>query len=260
MRHGADVVNAAAAPAGMDIYLGYIDGQYQSYYALKQRFPRSLVVPIAVYPTTNAGLVFDGPPDNATWPQVVGWVQMRRRSGVDPTVYTDLDQWGNGQAAFRSAGVAQPHWWIAAWNGQQTIPPGAIGHQYGNTPGYDLSVFADYWPGVDPIPAPAPPPTPVPRPAPGPTFPKATEDKMILAYVTPAVESSPTTASADYYLISGPLVMHFTVYNDAVAFAKVVGDAVQVTAPTIAALKAASAALKGSLSGQLAVSGSLAVQ
>ena len=259
MRSGVDVVNADQAPAGFDIYLGYIDGLYQSYYPLKQRFPRSLVVPIAALPGTNAGLVGDGPPDNGTWAEWVGWVSMRRHSGADPSMYTNLSSWGAGQAAFRAAGVAQPHWWIAAWNGQQTIPAGAIGHQYGNTPGYDVSVFADYWPGVDPSDAIPPGPVPIPQPAPGPVFPKGSEDKMMLVYVQPPVESSPTTTAADYYLISGPLVMHYTVYNDAVAMARVLGDAVLVTAPTIAALKAASAALKGTLAGNLAVSGSLAV-
>src|SRR5207245_9944229 len=44
------------------------------------------------------------------------------------------------------------------------MPPTAVAKQYQHPPAsgghYDLSVVADYWPGVDPVPPPAPPSDP----------------------------------------------------------------------------------------------------
>jgi hypothetical protein len=259
MRHGVDVADASKAPGGFDIYLGYIDGKYQSYNGLRSRFPGKLIVPIAVYTSTNAGLVFDGPPDNGTWPGVVSWVRMRRAAGVDPTVYTDGDQWPVGQAAFKSAGVAEPHWWIASWNGIQTIPAGAIGHQYANTDPYDLSVFADYWPGVDPAQGSGTGGSTKPAPAPPPRLTDKDVDVSFLIMVTPAVTSAPTNNGVDYFLVSGPLIAHLPDYTSAVNLALVLGNAIAVSPATYQSMAAASAALKGTLAGSLGVSGSLTV-
>lgn len=153
-RTGADSTNPEYLPEGMDIYLGYVDGNYRSYDAIKARFPRALVVPIATQAGGNVGTVGDGPPDNGTWPEWVGWVVRRRKAGVDPTMYTDASSWTEAIQAFNHAGVAQPHWWIAKWDNHPEVLPGSIGKQYQEVPRrYDLSLFADYWPGVDPKPA-----------------------------------------------------------------------------------------------------------
>jgi len=153
-RTGADSTNAEYLPAGKDIYLGYVDGNYRSYDAIKARFPHALVVPIATQASGNVGIVGDGPPDNGTWPEWVGWVVRRRKAGVDPTMYTDKSDWPTAVRAFNAAGVAQPHWWIASWDNHPEVPAGSIGKQYLEVPRrYDLSLFADYWPGVDPKPA-----------------------------------------------------------------------------------------------------------
>ncbi len=59
------------------------------------------------------------------------------------------------RGAFGDAHVLEPHYWVAAHPGAgATIPPGAIAHQYADTGPVDLSVVADYWPGVDPPPIP----------------------------------------------------------------------------------------------------------
>jgi len=60
--------------------------------------------------------------------------------------------------------VTEPHWWIAAYPGNgANLYPGAVAHQYADPGPVDLSVVADYWPGVDPKPVPKPtPPTPEP--------------------------------------------------------------------------------------------------
>ncbi len=256
MRRGIDCANAAYAPDGYDIYLGYVDGSYQSYPALKKRFPGKLVVPIAVFPSTNAGVVFDGPPDNSTWPRVVDWVVMRRKAGVDPTVYTDASDWATGVQAFNARGVPGPHWWIASWNGVQDIPAGAIGHQYQEVPQrYDVSVFADYWPGVDAKPSPpAPKPPPAPAPAPAASLP---EDEMLTIVVT---KDAATGADPGIWLLSGELYAHIPTIGDVQAL-----DAAGVKRATVSygfhqGLVAAGAALQGKLSGSLNISGQLQAQ
>lgn len=255
MRRFYDSTDAAKVPAGADGYLGYIDGSYQSYKPLLARFPGTLVVPISVDPSSDHGLVFDGPPDNATWPQVVQWVARRRSSGADPTVYTDQSSWTTAQAAFRAANVAYPHWWIANYNGVPTIPDGAIGHQYATVVGrYDTSVVADYWPGVDPAPttiAPAPP---------APVTATMEDDEMaLLISVTPDPTVPGATTGAGIFLVSGAMVAHVT---DGTSYNNLINAGLKTAAvspQTYQAMVSASSALQGQLGGSLAVSGNLTV-
>lgn len=257
MRTAADAVVAEYLPAGKDIYLGYIDGKYQSYNPIKARFPHALVVPIATQAGGNVGTVFDGPPDNGTWPEVVAWVVRRRKAGVDPTVNTTGSAWATGVQAFNTAHVAQPHWWISSWNGDQSVPAGAIGHQFETVPGrYDLSVFLDYWPGVDPPPAGTGgggtggtgthPTTPAPAPAPVPFNLRYPEDDMIML-------DTPTGV----WLLSGSLLTAVASPPDVTAFKNAGVPLISASAAQLTGLQQASAALTGKLAGTLAVSGSL---
>lgn len=255
MRRGYDSTSASAVPADGDVYLGYIDGSYRSYQGLVTRFPGKLVVPISVDPASNLGLVFDGPPDNGTWPGVVDWVVRRRSHGVDPTVYTDLSSWTTAQAAFRSAGVAYPHWWIAHYDGIATVLDSTVGKQYNSVANrYDTSVFVDYWPGVDPAP---------PSGGPTVTTPPATagmEDEMatILA-VSPDPSVAGATTGTGLYLMSGALVAHIPDQASASALLGAGIKQAAVSAATYQSILAAAASLQGSLSGSLGVTGNLTV-
>jgi hypothetical protein len=74
------------------------------------------------------------------------------------TVYCNTSEWPQVRAAFQNAGVTEPNYWVAQYDNNPTIPAGAVAKQYiGDYQGYDKSVVADYWPGVDPAPAPPPP-------------------------------------------------------------------------------------------------------
>lgn len=152
----------AALPDGWDLYAGYVDGRYPSYQPAVARFGAEKCIPIAVFSTTNAGLVGDCENGDMTPTTAVSWVVMRRRSGVDPTIYCSLALWPTVKAAFAAANVAEPHWWIAAYpgNGAQ-LYDGSIAHQYSDAGPYDESVVADFWPGFDPITPPAPNSPPV---------------------------------------------------------------------------------------------------
>lgn len=150
-----DGISALALPVGARLYAGYVDGRWPDADAISQRFVLATVVRIATSPATDDGVVGDGPPDNGCWPLWVAWVVRRRAAGVDPTMYTNASSWSAGIQAFKQAAVAQPHWWIADYDGDPTIPAGAVAKQYASNDAYDTSSVADYWPGVDPEPKPA---------------------------------------------------------------------------------------------------------
>lgn len=153
-----DGITASRLPVSAQMVAGYVDGLYKWSAADWARFPNSVKVRIAVFADTNDGHVLDCEPGNCTPAQSVDWVLMRRRAGIDPTVYcnqTDpVTGWPAVRAAFRARGVAEPHYWVAKYDGVQSIPAGAIGKQYEDdeTHGWDLSVIAEHWPGIDPTP------------------------------------------------------------------------------------------------------------
>lgn len=239
------------APTDCDLIGYYIDGRYTATRAQLARFAGKVLVPIAVYPSTNAGIVFDGPPDNSTWPRVVDWVVMRRRAGADPSVYTDADQWASGVNAFASRGVRPPHWWIAQWNGVDGVMSGAVAHQYASISNrYDVSAVLDYWPGVDAITgAPGAPGAPGGTSTPPPDL---LGDDMILLNVQPSGTDQP-----GLWVLSGSLYAHVPTVLDEKALLGAGVKQVTITYAQHQGLVAASAALSGHLAGTLSISGQL---
>lgn len=152
MRTMADSDVAASLPEGMDIYAAYIDGQAvpgqpQSYAAAKARFPDKIVLSISVEHPGHPADIGDVENGGLTIKDAI-------RMGYK-TVYCSTSQWLANLTAYKQAGKPQPNWWVAAYPGYgPTVPPGAVAHQYQDVGGYDLSVVADHWPGVDPLPGP----------------------------------------------------------------------------------------------------------
>ncbi len=151
-----DTVEAQSAPAGASLLAGYVNGRYANMDALRARYPHALLVGIAVTADHDGGVVLDVERGDATPAEAPGWVTRRRAAGVDPTVYCSASVWPAVRAAFHVAHVAEPHYWIAQWDDRAAVMPGAVAKQYANHPGYDVSVVAAYWPGVDPHPGPPP--------------------------------------------------------------------------------------------------------
>jgi hypothetical protein len=145
-----DAVTASNVPASATLVAGYGDGYYNNVAEFRARFPHAIVVEIAVSSHHNLGVVLDVETGDATPTEAPGWVTMRRSAGVDPTIYCNSSTWPSVRAAFKAAGVAEPHWWIAQYDGDPSIFPGAVAKQYADPGPYDLSSVADYWPGVDP--------------------------------------------------------------------------------------------------------------
>jgi hypothetical protein len=154
MRTMYDSTNVADDPAGAQLVAYYIDGIYATTEAaVRTRFPNAVLVPISAI-GTNAGIVGDQEPGCMDIGQAVAWVQERRAGGTDPTVYVnELYGWAGARQAFDASGVPEPHWWVADYDGIAVVPAGAVAKQYENPPldggHFDLSVVADYWPGVD---------------------------------------------------------------------------------------------------------------
>lgn len=189
-----DGVDATRLPTSAQLVAGYVDGLYRWSDANWARFPNSVKVRVAVFSQTNDGHALDVEPGNATPAQSVDWVLMRRRAGVDPTVYMNTSTWPTVRSSFQSRGVAEPHYWVAQYDGVASIPGGAVAKQYynNNDLGYDLSVVANYWPGVDPAPF-GPPPTPTPAPPPV----RRNDMHVDLKLNTPVVFTNPAAVLED---------------------------------------------------------------
>lgn len=150
-----DAVSPSAIPTSAQIVAGYLPPSRYAWSAQDwARFPNAVHVKIAIFASTNDGHVLDVEPGCASPSEAPGWVVKRRAAGVDPTVYCNLSTWPTVQAAFKAAGVTQPHYWIAHYGTGAVIPAGAVAVQYADPPGgsggnYDISAVADHWPGVD---------------------------------------------------------------------------------------------------------------
>ena len=162
-----DSVTAKNIPTNAQMVAGYVDGLYKWTTADWARFPHAVKVRIAVFAHTNDGHVLDVEDGNATPAQAPAWVMMRRVKGVDPTVYCSFSLWSKVRQAFITAKVREPHYWIAAYPGNGAkLYLGSVAHQYANPGPVDISVVADYWPGVDPKPVSVPSPIITPLPIP----------------------------------------------------------------------------------------------
>ncbi|HEV2635537.1 MAG TPA: hypothetical protein VGX23_10360 [Actinocrinis sp.] len=199
MRTMFDGITPAEVPAGAQLYAAYLDGNWADYPAMVARYPNAVHVSIAVSASYDGGQVIDVENGDATPAESVTWVQARRRAGADPTVYCSMSTWPSVKSAFSSRGVAQPHYWIADYSlgDNPAIPAGAIALQYADRGGYDVSVVADYWPGVD---AAAPPP---------PSAPSQEDDMPYLISVTPDPSvPGETKPTAGIFLVDGGAVAH----------------------------------------------------
>lgn len=214
-----DAIDASLLPTGGDLYAGYVDGRWPSYAAIVKRFPGKLVLGIATNPNTNDGIIGDGPPDNGTWSEWISWVQRRRAAGKDPWINTnESNNWQGGIEAFRAANVAEPHWWVANYDGSPVLPSGALMKQYASNNDYDTSSCAAYLPGIDPSPV-LPPSTTT-----------SEEDEMItIVHIV---------GSTDIYGLSGGRLWHITSPTDLSAWRTLTNvHEVTVSADEFASLK-----------------------
>lgn len=157
MRQMFDALNPLNIPLALDptdvaAYVGA--RKARSYDVAVSRFPRSRVWGITIEPLVPADIIDCEPSTNIHPLQCPAWVMLSRAAGYDPTVYCNQHDpswgWSACVEAFTTAGVAQPHWWVADANGNSAIPAGTSGVQYTFNMGignpYDTSNMLDDWP------------------------------------------------------------------------------------------------------------------
>lgn len=151
-----DSITARDIPLSAPMVGYYDDGPYAWSASDLDLFPRSVQVGITTNFRNTRAKVLDAESGGATEAQTVTWVSAKRALGMIPTVYLPFSWWDDTRRLFDQVGMPEPLWWVAKWDRDARIPDGAIAKQYANsaiTGGhFDLSVVADYWPGVDPEP------------------------------------------------------------------------------------------------------------
>lgn len=170
-----DSVTAGHIPRTAQMVAGYMDGAYKWSDADWELFPRAVLVGITVTGQTLAADVADVERGDLTPAQGAAWLKRKKAAGQLGCLYFSRSLLSTVVTEVRKLGIRPEDWtiWEADWTGIPHFRDGAFAVQYDHPPHsgghYDLSVVADYWPGIDPKPAPAP--GPKPGPAPGPPSP-----------------------------------------------------------------------------------------
>jgi hypothetical protein len=147
----ASNIQAAVSKYDAKLIAGYTDGRWPDFQAAHALMPELLAVSITVTPTQFGALVLDVENGDASPAQAPAWVVGSRARGIVPCIYCNASTWPAVRAAFTSARVAEPLYWIADYDNNPTIPDGAIAHQFLGTLSFDVSSVADMWPGLDPV-------------------------------------------------------------------------------------------------------------
>lgn len=149
-----DGISPLRLPDSGDLYAGYDDGRWPDAGAIAARFGGKRVLRITTDPLDLIGDVLDVERGDARPAQIPGWLTARRSAGAWPSVYCSSSALPTCREAVDAAGIAEPPWWVAAYPGKTvSLTNGIVAHQYASFRGYDVSVVADYWPGVDPEPS-----------------------------------------------------------------------------------------------------------
>jgi hypothetical protein len=128
---GFDAVNIDHIPPDAKWVAGYIGGQWPTFVSLKKRFPKARRVSIAVEAIYEAD-VLDVERYDATPAEAPGWVTRMRAKGRIPVVYCNKSTLGAVEAAFQSAHVAPPFYWVADWTAEAHMVSGSVATQWAN--------------------------------------------------------------------------------------------------------------------------------
>ena len=159
MRTLYDAITPENIPKDAVMVAGYTSGNWPTFPRLRAMFPNAILVSIAINAQHDAQ-VLDVERGDALPTEAPSWCLRQLARGQTPTIYCNTSTWPSVRAAFDSAKLSYPLWWRADYNGHAKLEMGEIAHQYADPGPYDISVVADYWPGVDRGPAPSPAPDP----------------------------------------------------------------------------------------------------
>ena len=140
--------------------MGYVDGNWPSYDAMRIRFPSARPVAISAIPgsiTAPTAQGWDGEGGDYDPPQAAHFSASKLVVGLIPFGYCSWAAWHDYQQAHVDIGIdpARVDWGIAAYPGIGPILyPGSVFHQFVDHGPYDESVVADGWmpgrPTIDP--------------------------------------------------------------------------------------------------------------
>lgn len=155
-----DGITPENIPRNAEMVASYIDGAWPNYRKLATLFPNAIRISIAVDPAHDAD-VLDIERGDALPTQAVAWANRQWARGKHPTCYMSANDWPAVMSQFLQHGAPMPNWWVAHQGAPDILPANAVALQNIFAGIWDRSIVADYWPGIDPLPAPpAPPPLP----------------------------------------------------------------------------------------------------
>ena len=116
-----------------------------------KRFPLNQIVSISSDGVANTQIldVERGAVDPSDRTTIVNWANRQ----AHPIIYCTRSNWNLVRSYFPASET--PQWWESLWDGQETITPGSVGHQYVGSSNaipagaYDSSVMLDFIKGID---------------------------------------------------------------------------------------------------------------
>lgn len=142
-------VTGAITKQRATIAAGYVNGTWPDYDQIVAKTPSLLHLSITVNALDTDALCLDVEDKDATPSEAPGWVLEVRAKGKVPWVYMNESTWPAVRQAFHDANVAEPHYWVANYDGDPTIPAGAVAKQHTTTLGYDISSVVEFVDGFD---------------------------------------------------------------------------------------------------------------
>lgn len=155
-----DSIKAASIPAGVTFAAGYDTG-FEQGWPPEQWARFNPAVHICTRDGVDTGDVFDMESGAASISGAPAWLNLRRAAtGVWKSLYYSVGLDAQVQQVLADAGIpsAEVPKWVAWYDGDDDLASvnyvvGVVAKQYANSAitgaNYDLSVVADFWPGID---------------------------------------------------------------------------------------------------------------
>lgn len=137
-----DSVNPQALPAGGDAYAGYVDGAFNDFARIRERFPKAHLLSITVFASVDADCL-DIETGDATPDQAPSWVRRQHARGLaEPCLYANASTMPSVIAALDRAGIHRSEYrlWVAKYDGIAVIPAGFDAKQYEERRAQDIDV------------------------------------------------------------------------------------------------------------------------
>jgi len=131
--------------------MGYVDGRWPTYEAMRAKYPTAIPVAISAIPdspTSAAAQGWDGESGDYSPDQAAHFSASKLVLGVVPFGYCSWSDWHDYQLAHAAIGIdpARIDWGIAAYPGiGPVLYPGSVYHQFIDHGSYDESVVAEGW-------------------------------------------------------------------------------------------------------------------